>query len=157
MRRRGVGDRNKRFEWHMQHLLGAEGILEYLIGVGERLIDIATAEVEVKRDIRISLALQILEVRKGAGGLELLVHYSLRGHRLDLVVNGWQLLIVGDDELGSFFGHMRVSGERDGDGLSDIADLVHGENRLVVECWPVKWMGDDRADVIRGDNALDAG
>ena len=46
-------DRHQRLERQVQALLGAERVLDHPIGRGERLVDIAAAQMEIERDIGI--------------------------------------------------------------------------------------------------------
>jgi hypothetical protein len=116
----------------------------------------ATAQLEVERDIGVLAPGEVLEISEGAGGLELVMHIDLRGHRLDLVVDRRQLLVFGDDLLHGLLGDMRIGREHDRDRLAHEAHLVDREDRLVVECRPIIGMRDDGADVVRGDDAEDA-
>ena len=152
-----VADRRERLEREMQHLLGAEGVLEHVLGVGEGLVDVAAAQLEVERDVGALAALEVLEIGEGAGRLELLVHQDLRGQRLDLVEDRRQFLVFGDDQLRRLLGDMRIGGEHHRDRLADVAHLVDRQDRLVVECRPVIGLRDDLAHVVDGDDAIDAG
>ena len=117
----------------MQHLLGAEGVLEHVRGLGEGLVDVAAPELEIERDIGALAALEMLEVGEGAGRLELLVHERLVVRGLDLVEDRRQFLVLGDDELRRLLGDVRIGGQHGGDRLADVMHLVDGEDRLVVE------------------------
>ena len=138
-----------RLEREMQHLLGAEGVLEHVRGCGEGLVDVAAPQLEIERDIGALAALEMLEVGEGAGRLELLVHQDLVFGRLDLVEYRRQLLVFGDDELRRLLGDVRIGGEHDRDRLADIMHLADGEDRLVVEGRAVIGIGDDLAHVRR--------
>ena len=65
--------------------------------------------------------------------------------------------ILGDDQLGSLLGDVRIGGEHDRDRLADIMHLVDGQDRLIVERRAVIGLGDDLAHVFGRDDAVDAG
>jgi hypothetical protein len=153
----GVADRDERLEREMQHLLGAERVLEHVRGLGEALLDVALAQLEVERDVGVLGALEMLEVGEGAGGLELVMDVDLRGQRLDLVVDGGQLLVFGGDRLHGLLGHVRIGRQHHGDGLADEAHLLVREDRLVVERRAVIGVRNDGLDVVDRDDAIDAG
>jgi hypothetical protein len=150
-----IGDGDERLERKMQHLLGAELMLEHLGGGGEGRVDVADAELIVERDVGALGALEMLEVGEGAGGLELLVHHDLVLRRLDFVEHRRQFVILGDDQ-GGLLRHMGIVRQHHRDGLADIMHLVDGEDRLVVEGRAVIGVRDDLAHVLRGDDAVDA-
>ena len=141
----------------MQAFLGAEFVLEDVGGFGKRLVDVAAAQFGIEREVGVFLALEMFEVGEAAGGLQFIVHIGRRRHRLDFVVDRRQLLIFGDDRVRRGFRDMGIGGEHDGDRLADEAHFVDGQDRLVVERRPVIGIGDDLADVIRGDDAENAG
>ena len=151
-----LGHRHERLERRVHHLLGAERVLEDVVGGGERLPGVAAAQVVVERDVGVLAPLHVLQVGEGAGRLELVVHDRLRGHRLDLVVDRGQLLVLGDDEVRRLLGDVRIGREHDRDRLADVAHLVDREDRLVVERRAVVRLGDDGADVVGGDHAVHA-
>src|SRR4030095_11432207 len=57
--------RYERLERGMHDLLGAERVLEDVIGGGKRFLGVATAQVIVERDVGVLPALQMLQVGKG--------------------------------------------------------------------------------------------
>ena len=152
-----IGDGRVRLERQMQHLLGAEGVLEHVRGGGEGLVDVAAPQPEIERDIGALAAFEMLEIGEGAGRLELVMHQRLVCGRLDLVEHGRQFLIVGDDLLHRLLGDVRIGGEHDRDRLADKMHLADGEDRLVVERRAVIGIGDDLADVVAGVDGVDAG
>ena len=111
----------------------------------------------VERDVGIPAAGQMLEVREGAGGLEHVVHDHVRCQRLDLVIDGGELVVVGFDQLRGALGDVRIGGEHDRDRLTDIAHLVEREDRLVVKRGAVIGLRDERADILAGDDPVHAG
>ena len=153
----GSADRHERLERHVQHLLGAERVLEHVVGLREGRRHVAAPQVEVERDVGVGLALQMLEVRERAGRLERVVHDRLRGHGLDLVEHRRQLLVLGLDQLRRLLRDVRIGREHDRDRLADIVHLAGGEDRLVVEGRAVERIGDDLAHVVDGDDAVHAG
>ena len=46
-----LGDRHERLERQVQHLLGAEGVLEHVIGLREAGLDVAAPQMEIERHI----------------------------------------------------------------------------------------------------------
>ena len=126
-------------------------------GGSEGLVDVATPQPEIERDIGALAAFQMLEVGEGAGGLELVMHERLVSGRLDLVEHGGQFLVVGDDFLRRLLGDVRIAGEHDRDRLADEMHLADGEDRLVVEGRAVIRFGDNFAHVVAGVNGEDAG
>ncbi len=140
----------------MQHLLGAEFVLEHVGGIGEGLVDVAGAHLVVERDVGALGALEVLQVGEGAGGLELLVHQDLVLGRLDLVEHRRQLVVLGDDQRRGLVGDMGVLGEHHGDRLADVVHLVDREDRLVVERRAVIGVRDDLAHVLGGHHPVDA-
>ncbi len=152
-----LGDRDERLERQMQDLLGLEGVLEHVVGRRHGGLGVAAAQMIVERDVGIPAAGQMLEVREGAGGLEHVVHDHVRCQRLDLVVDGGQLVVVGFDQLRGALGDVRIGGEHDRDRLADMAHLVEREDRLVVKRGAVIGLRDERADVLAGDDPVHAG
>ena len=141
----------------MHHLLRAEAVLEDALGALHRFGGIAAAQAEVERNVRVLLALQVFQVRKRAGGLELIVHDRLGGHRLDFVVHRRKLFVFGGDEVHRLLRHMRIGGEHHRDRLADVAHLVHGEHRLVVERRAVERIRQDRLYLGCRDDAVHTG
>ena len=118
----------------VQHLLGAERVLEHVIGVARRPPSTSPRRRWKSSATLVSLAaLEVLEVGEGAGGLELVVHDRRRGHRLDLVEHGRQLLVLGVDELRRLARRRADRGQHHRDRLADVAHLVDRQDRLVVE------------------------
>jgi hypothetical protein len=155
----GVGrlaDRHIGLERQVQHLLGAEGVLEDVIRLGHRGRDVAAPQMEVERHVGVALSHEMLEVRKGAGGLELVVHDRLRGHRLDLVEHGWKLLILRLDQLRGRVRHMRIARQHHRDRVADIMHLAGGEDRLIVKRRPIERAGHDLENIIDSHDAMDA-
>ena len=140
----------------VQHLLGAEFVLEHVGGFGEGLVDVAAAHLIVERDVGALGALEMLQVGEGAGGLELLVHQDLVLGRLDLVEHRRQFVVFGDDQRRGLVGDMGILGEHHGDRLTDVMHLVDREDRLVVERRAVIGVRDDLAHVLRRHHPVDA-
>ena len=46
-----LGDRRERLERQVQHLLGAERVLENVVGLGEAPSDVAAPQLVVERDV----------------------------------------------------------------------------------------------------------
>ena len=135
-----IRNRRERLEREVQDFLGPEGVLEHMRGGGECLLDVAATQLEVERDIGASATLEMLEIGKGSGRPQLVMHQDLVIRRLDLVEDGRQLLIFGNDESGSRLGHMRVGSQHHGDGLADIMHFVDCEDRLIVKSRAVIWL-----------------
>ena len=129
----GIGQRDERLQRQMQHRLGAEGVLEHVIGRGQRRLGVAEAQVIVERDIGAAPAGEMLEVGKRAGGLQHVVDDDLAVERLDLVVDRRQFVVLGLDQAQRLFGDMRIGGQHHRDRLADVADLFQRQDRLVVE------------------------
>jgi hypothetical protein len=51
-----IRERDMRFQRGVHRLLGAEGVLEHLLGVGERLRRIAAPKVKIERNIGVATA-----------------------------------------------------------------------------------------------------
>jgi hypothetical protein len=51
----------------VHRLLRAEGVLEYLLGGGESLVDIAAPEVKVECDVGVAPSDKVLQIGKRAG------------------------------------------------------------------------------------------
>ena len=141
----------------MKHFRGAEGVLEHVRRRREGLVDIAAPEPEIERDIGAAAALEVLEIREGAGRLELLVHQRAVLGGLDLVEHRRQLVVFGDDQRRRLLGDMRIGGEHDGNRLPHIMHLVDREDRLVVESRAVIGLRDDLANILGGDDAINPG
>ena len=147
-----VADAGERLERQVQHLLGAELVLELVLGGGVGLVEVAAAQPVVEREVGVLGALEVLEVGEGAGGLELLMHVDVRRQRLDLVVDRRQLLVFGGDELHRLLGDVRIGGDDGGDRLADEAHLLVREDRLVVERRPVIGTLQHLHHVVDGDD-----
>ncbi len=119
-----IGDRGERLEGEMQALLGAELVFEHMSGLGEGLVHVTAAQPGVDREISRLEPLEMLEVSEASRRLELVVDEDLGGHRLDLVVDRRQFLVLGNDLLRRGVRHMWVGGEHHRDRLADEADLV---------------------------------
>ena len=150
-----LGDRHQRLEWRVHHLLRAEAVLEDAVRALHRFFRISSSQPEIQGDIGVLPALEMLQVREGAGGPELVVHHRLRGHCFDFVVDGRQLLVLRRDQVYRLLRHMRIGSEHDRDRLADIAHLVQGEYWLIVECRPVVRFRNDFLDVLPGHHAVD--
>ena len=151
-----VGDRGERLERDVQHLLGAERVLEHVRALGEGLVDVAAAQPEIERDVGAAPALEVLEIGERAGGLELLVHVHVVLGRLDLVEHRRQLLVLGDDQLRRLLGDVRIGRQHDRDRLAHVVHLVDRQDRLVVERRAVIGVGDHLPHVVGGDDAVHA-
>jgi hypothetical protein len=114
---------------HGLRLLGTEGVLEHLLGVGERLRRIAAPQVKIERD----------------------------RERLDFVEHRRHRLVVDFDRLRRLFGNMRVGGEHCRDRLAGMANLALSKDRLVVKGRAVIGLGDDGANIRGGDDAVHPG
>ena len=151
-----LGDRDERLERRVHHLLRAEAVLEHAVRRGERLRGVAAPQVEIERYIRAGPSFQVLQVRERPCRLERVVDDGFRGHRLELVVNGGQLLVFCDDQVRRFLRHVRVGGEHHRDRLADVADLVHREHGLVVERRAVIRVGHDFLQIGGAHHAMHA-
>ena len=114
----------------MQHGLGAKRVLEHPIRAGERLFLVAEAELVVERDVGAAPPGEMLEVRKGAGGLQRIVDDRGRAYRLGLVIDGGKLFVVGLDQPHRLFGHVRIGGQHDCDRLT---------GRRTLSCARIGW------------------
>ena len=85
--------------------------------------------------------LQVLEIGKGTGWLQFIMHVDLRGQRLDLVIDRGKFLVFGGDELDRLLGDVRVGGDYGSDRLADEAYLLVGEDRLIMERRPIIGIG----------------
>ncbi len=121
------------------------------------MLDIAAPELEVERNIGALAALEVLEIGESAGGLELLVHQDPVLGSVELVEHRRQLLVFGNDLLDRLLRDMRIGCQHHRNRLADIMHLADGEDRLVVEGGAIIGVRDDLADVIGGDDAIDAG
>ena len=146
-----------RFEWQVQHFLGAERVLEHMRRRREGLVDVAAPQPEIERDIGALAALEMLEVGESAGWLQFIVHQRLVFGRLDLVENRRQFLVFRYDLLRGLVGDMRIAGEHHRDRFADKMHLANGQDRLVVECRPVIGISDDFPHVVAGIDGVDAG
>jgi len=140
----------------MEALLGAEGMLKDVGRLRKGLVHIAAPQLGIEREVGRLAPLEMLEVGEAAGGLELIVHEDLRGHRLDLVIDRGQFLVFRNDFLRRRLGDVGIGGDHDRHRLADEADLVDRQDRLVVEGRPVIGVGDDFANVVGGYDAIDA-
>ena len=130
----GIRNRDERLERQVQHLLGAEHVLEHMIGFGEGLVDIAAPQLVIERDIGVAGGpCRCLRSGNVPAGLSTSCTIAGRGHRLDLVEDRRQFLVIGDDQLCRRLGDMRVCGQHHGDRLADKMHLVDREDRLIVE------------------------
>ena len=152
-----VGDRGEWLERHVQAFLRAEFVLENLLRLGEDFIDVAAPGFGLEREIGVLDPFQVLEISEAAGGLELVVDVSRRGHRLDFVVDRLELLVFRNDGMRCRLGYVGIRREHHGYRLADEADLLVGQNWLVVEGRPVIGMRNHFAHVIDRDHAKDAG
>jgi hypothetical protein len=75
-----------------------------LCSAADRLVEVAAAQAVIEGKVGVLGALEVLEVGKRAGRLELVMHVDLRGQRLDLVVDRGKFLVFGGDELHRLFG-----------------------------------------------------
>ena len=64
-------------------------------------------------------------------------------------------LILHRDQIRCFFGHVRILRQRHGDRLAGIPYFFERENRLIVKCRAVVWIGNEPADVVAGDHRID--
>jgi hypothetical protein len=131
-------------------------MLEDMIRLVERTLDVAAAQAVVQRDVGVALALQVLEIGERSGRLEDIVHDRLRGHRLDLVVHRGQRLVLDIDQRSRFFRDVRIGRQHQRDRLAGVAHLAEREYGLIVERRPVVRVGNDGADVLARDDAVHA-
>src|SRR5690349_9715488 len=107
-----IGDRGKRLEREVQNLLRAKSVLKHMRGRCKCFFGLAAPQPEIKRDIRASTTLKMLEIGEGAGRLELFMHKRSVFGCLDLVENSREFLVFGYDQLDGLFGDMRIAGKR---------------------------------------------
>src|SRR5579862_481449 len=131
-------------------------MLEDMIGFGESLLHIATPKVEIERNVGVALAVEMLQVGKGSRRLQCLVDMNCGCCGLDLVEHGGQYFVVRGNEARAFFCDMRVACQYDRDWLADMPDLVECEDRLVMKRRPIIRTGNDGANVLAGDDAMNA-
>ena len=140
----------------MQHLLGAEAVLEHMIGFSEGLLHISATQMEIQRDVGVAFVFEMFQVGKGARRLQHLVHHGFRVHRLDFVEHRRQFFVFGNNQLRRRFGDMRISGQHQRHRFTDVMHLVDRQNWLVVEGRAVIRLGDQFADVGRGVDRINA-
>ena len=123
-----IRDRDERLEGEVQHLLGAEFVLEHLApgcrGVRERRVHVAFAQLVVQRNVGAAHPLEVLEVRKRSGRLEFVMHEDFVRCGFDLVIDRRQFLVVGDDQRRGILGDMRIVGQHHRHRLADIMHLA---------------------------------
>jgi hypothetical protein len=149
----GFCDGDKGLERKVQALLRLESVLDDLVGFGEPCFRIAPLEVVIERDVGIGLALQMLEVRERAGRLEHFMDDDLGFQRLDFVVDCRKLLVLRSNQLHRLVGDMGIARQHGGDRLADVAYLVDGEDRLIVESRAVIRLRDQLLYILPGDDA----
>jgi hypothetical protein len=148
--------RHERLQRQMQHLLRSERVLE---DVGRRRKArgrIAVPQMEIECDVGIAFAVEMFQIRECARRLEHLVHDGLGRHRLDFVVDGRQRLVLYLHEPGCSVGNVGIRREHERHGLARMTHLVDRKDRLIVECGPVMGIGNQRADVFGGEDAMHA-
>ncbi len=141
----------------MEAFLGAEAVLENMGGRGEGLVDVAAPQPGVHREIGRLASLEMLEIGKAAGRPQLLVNVDRGGHGLHLVVDRGQFLVFRHDLVDRGFGDVGIGGHHHRDRLADEAHLVDRQDGLIVERGAVVGIGDHLADVVGGEDAMNAG
>src|SRR6516162_7190331 len=121
----------------MQDLLGSKFVLEFVSGPGKGFFEVAAAQLIGQRDIGVLDALEVLEVGKGFGRPQFVMHVDFGIQSLDFVEDGGQFVVLRSDELRSCLGDVRITGDDRGNRLADKAHFLVGQNRLIMEGGPV--------------------
>ena len=131
-------------------------MFEDVVGRGERCLHVSAPQLEVESHVGVAPALQVFEIGKESGRFQHVVHDDRRGHRLDLSEHRGPFLVVDLDEPGGLLGDVWIRGEHQGHRLPDVAHLLDGEHRLVVERRAVVRIGHDGGHVLGGQHAMHA-
>src|SRR5262245_7949684 len=145
-----VGYRRERLECKVQHLLRPEGVFKDVRGRDKRLIDIAAPEPEIERDIGTLAPLEVLQIGKGAGRLQLVVYDNLVFGSLHLVIHSRQLFVFGNDLLHGLLRDVRIVRQYDSYRLTYEMHFADGEDRLVVKCRAIVGVWNNAQDVLAG-------
>src|SRR5690606_2832889 len=102
-------ERHHGFQRRVHDLLCAKCVFKHMVCLCECLDDVTATNVEVECDVGVFSSGQMLQVGKGACGLELIVNTDIRAGRFDLIEDGGQLLVLYFDQMHGFFGDVRVA------------------------------------------------
>src|SRR5690606_36480067 len=126
-------ERHHGFQRRVHDLLCAKCVFKHMVCLCECLDDVTATNVEVECDVGVFSSGQMLQVGKGACGLEFVVYIDVASRRLDLVENRRQFLILYVDEMNGFFGNIGVTCQHDGHRLADVMHLTNRKNGLVMK------------------------
>ena len=84
------------------------------------------------------------------------MHDDIRRHRLDFVVDGRQFFVFSGDQAYRLLGDTTVGSKHDRDRLAGKTDFAVRQDRLIVKSGTVIRMRNDLADVIDGNDPIDA-
>jgi hypothetical protein len=135
-----------------------EEVLEDAVRDLEPLIDVAAPDSVVDVHVAARAHLDVEQVGEHRAGAELLVDQRRSGAGgLHLVEHRRQLLVLDLDQVTRLVGRVRIGREHHGHRLAGEADLLEGQDGLVVEGGPVVRVGDDPEHVLPRDHPLHAG
>ena len=149
-----LGHRHWGFERQVEHLLHRERMFEDVVGCREGCLYVSAPQLEVEGHVGVAPALQVFEIGKESGRFQHVVHDDRRGHRFDLSEHRGPFLVVDLDEPGGLLGDVWIRGEHQGHRLPDVAHLLDGEHRLVVERRAVMRIDHDGGHVLGGQHAM---
>jgi hypothetical protein len=115
--------------------LAADALLNDQVGRRERVLNVARAHVDLRRDV----AIRAIEQRRGG-----------TGHRFAGVEQRGQRLVLELDLRRRVLRHVAALGDDDRDGLSGVADAVARQRRLEVPLHPGLRVHPDRDPGLLG-------
>jgi hypothetical protein len=104
--------------------------------------------VEIERDVGVRPSLEMLQIGKGAGGRSVSCTIAFEPTASTSSYTARQLLVLRGNEVRRLLGDVRVGGQHHRHRLADVAHLVDGEDRLVVERGSVVGLGHQLPDVF---------
>src|SRR6185436_6087218 len=155
VRRGYLGKRHDGLERRVNHLPGAERVLEHLIGFSKSPGDVAAADSRVERNVGSRPPAQILEIGERSGRLQHVMHdRCVRTGGCDFVEHGSERLVLDFDQICGLLGDVRIGRKRDRDRLADVTNLVDRQDRLVVKGRTVVGVRHERRDIGGGDDGV---
>ena len=130
-------------------------MLEDAVGFGEAFFHVAMADMGIQRHVGSRAALQMLQVSEKARGFQNIMDQRRARLCCFYFVENWlQRFVFGGDQFGSLLRHVRIGGQHYRHWLSDVANFLQSQNRLIVKCRAVIRVGNQCANVFARDDGF---
>src|SRR2546427_8363785 len=139
-----LADRHIWLERSMDDLTIVKRLFDDVVRLLERLFQIAAADMRAECDVGSGSPLKMLEVWERRGRFEYVVDDRSAGFCCgNFVEHRFEGLVLHRDQIRRLVGHVRILSQRHRDRLAGISYFLERENRLVVKCRAVIWIGNE--------------